>query len=233
MPQIFLTGRSKGRSNTANAISNTAMGQDVCKFMVHVPHSKRTTACSAVCLTSVNSNHTPQDDWMKAGRKGSERKRPLTNLMYCRDLWFTIGRGLEWWLELLTTYTPLGTASNYSATVSLHNSQITAPTKPLPACYVLTSRSLATASNSENSSASRAQILPSLTVVQNFLPAVPSTELDLHPFSASLAELNCTQHWTESESELLYDCRFTVNQFILAPSPLRLMTSNFSSWSLA
>jgi hypothetical protein len=30
-----------------------------------------------------------------------------------------------------------------------------------------------------------------------------------------------------SESELLYDWRFTVNQFILATSPLRLTTSNF------
>jgi hypothetical protein len=31
----------------------------------------------------------------------------------------------------------------------------------------------------------------------------------------------------ESESDLLYDRRFTVNQFVLATSPLRLTTSNF------
>jgi hypothetical protein len=31
----------------------------------------------------------------------------------------------------------------------------------------------------------------------------------------------------ESESELLYDWRFTANQFVLATSPLRLTTSNF------
>jgi hypothetical protein len=46
-------------------------------------------------------------------------------------------------------YTRLGTASSYSATAYLHNSQITtAPAKPFPACCVFTSRSLATAYNS-------------------------------------------------------------------------------------
>jgi hypothetical protein len=32
---------------------------------------------------------------------------------------------------------------------------------------------------------------------------------------------------SESEPELLYDCRFTANQFVLATRPLRLTTSNF------
>jgi hypothetical protein len=32
---------------------------------------------------------------------------------------------------------------------------------------------------------------------------------------------------SESDSELLYDWQFTVNQFVLATSPLRLMTSKF------
>jgi hypothetical protein len=31
------------------------------------------------------------------------------------------------------------------------------------------------------------------------------------------------------QSELLYDWRFTANQFVLAASPLRLTTSNFIS----
>jgi hypothetical protein len=53
---------------------------------------------------------------------------------------------------------------------------------------------MATASNSGDSSASRPQVLPSPTLVQNFLPSVPSTELDRYLFSASLAELNYTQH---------------------------------------
>jgi hypothetical protein len=43
-------------------------------------------------------------------------------------------------------YTPLGTTSNYGTTANLHTLQITrAPAKLFPACYVLTSRSLATA----------------------------------------------------------------------------------------
>jgi hypothetical protein len=35
------------------------------------------------------------------------------------------------------------------------------------------------------------------------------------------------------ESELLYDCRFTAHQFVLAASHLRLTTSNFifNLWS--
>jgi hypothetical protein len=52
-------------------------------------------------------------------------------------------------------YTQLGTTSNYSAIANLHTSQITAATtKSSPACYVFTSRSLVTASNSGDSSAS-------------------------------------------------------------------------------
>jgi hypothetical protein len=57
----------------------------------------------------------------------------------------------------------------------LHNSQITtAPAKPFLACCVFTRRSLATATNSGDSSASRAQVVPSPTPVQNCLPAISS-----------------------------------------------------------
>jgi hypothetical protein len=57
-------------------------------------------------------------------------------------------------MDSLTTYTPLGTTSNYSATANLHNLQIvTAPTKNFPPCCFFTSRSLETASNSGDSSA--------------------------------------------------------------------------------
>jgi hypothetical protein len=58
----------------------------------------------------------------------------------------------------------------------------TVPAKPFPACCVFTNRSLTTASNSEDSSASRAQVVPSPTLDQNCLPAIPSTELDRHLF---------------------------------------------------
>jgi hypothetical protein len=50
-------------------------------------------------------------------------------------------------------HTQLGTACNYSAIANLHNSQITtAPSEPFIACFVFTSRSLAAASSSGDSS---------------------------------------------------------------------------------
>jgi hypothetical protein len=69
-------------------------------------------------------------------------------------------------------HTWLRTTSNCSATANLHNSQITtAPAKPFPACYVFTGHSLAMASNSGDSSASRAQVLSSQPSMQNCLTA--------------------------------------------------------------
>jgi hypothetical protein len=65
-------------------------------------------------------------------------------------------------------YTPPEATSYYSAIANLHNLQITtAPTKLFLACCVFTSRSLATASNRGDSSASRAQDLFSQPPVQN------------------------------------------------------------------
>jgi hypothetical protein len=76
-------------------------------------------------------------------------------------------------------YTPLITTRNYSATANLHTLQFTtAPAKPFPACCVLTIRSLATSSNSGGSSASRAEVLSSPTLLQNCLPAVSSETLN-------------------------------------------------------
>jgi hypothetical protein len=75
--------------------------------------------------------------------------------------------GLDWWIDLLTTYAH-GTTSNYSAIANLHTSQITtASAKYFPACCVFTSLSLATASNSGDSSASHAQVLSSQPSVRN------------------------------------------------------------------
>jgi hypothetical protein len=57
------------------------------------------------------------------------------------------------------SYTPLRTTSNYSAIANLQTLQIaTAPAKHFQACCVFTNRSLSTASNSEDSSASLAQV---------------------------------------------------------------------------
>jgi hypothetical protein len=67
-------------------------------------------------------------------------------------------------------YTRLGTTSDYSATANCHNSQITtARAKPFLSCCVFTSRSLAAASNSGDSSAPRAQVLSLQTPILNSL----------------------------------------------------------------
>jgi hypothetical protein len=59
-------------------------------------------------------------------------------------------------------YIRLGTTSNYSATTNINNSQIIAAySKPFPACCIFTGCSLAAASNSGDSLASRAQVLSS------------------------------------------------------------------------
>jgi hypothetical protein len=64
-------------------------------------------------------------------------------------------------------YTRLVSTSNYSATANFHNSQITTATaKPFTSLLCLRSRSLATASNSGHSSASRDQVLSSQPPLQ-------------------------------------------------------------------
>jgi hypothetical protein len=81
-------------------------------------------------------------------------------------------------------YTRLGTTSNYSATANLHNSQITrAPVRPFPAWSVFTSLSVATASNSGDSSASCTQVL-------SLQPPMPNSALNSQLKYSSTAELN-------------------------------------------
>jgi hypothetical protein len=68
-------------------------------------------------------------------------------------------------------FTRLGATSNYNAIADLHTLQIpTATAKPFPACCVFTSRSLVTASNSGDYSASRAQVLSLQTPIRNSTP---------------------------------------------------------------
>jgi hypothetical protein len=84
----------------------------------------------------------------------------------CVDLQI-YGVSIGEWMYWPLTHTTQNT-SNFSANANLHNFQITpAPAKLFPACCVFTSRSLATASNSEDSSAIRSQVLSSQTPVQN------------------------------------------------------------------
>jgi hypothetical protein len=71
-------------------------------------------------------------------------------------------------MDLLTTYThhsELGAITALLLTSTLYKSQD--PLRLSPACCVFISRSLATASNSGDSSASRAQVLPSSRVELN------------------------------------------------------------------
>jgi hypothetical protein len=90
---------------------------------------------------------------------------------------------------ILDLLTPLRTTRNYSATAHLHALLFTTATaKPFTACCVLTSRSLATASNSGDSSASRAQVLLSQRPVQNSCQFPPNCQLSrYHPFSIILS----------------------------------------------
>jgi hypothetical protein len=102
-------------------------------------------------------------------------------------------------------YTPLGTTSNYSCRWSPHSQIITAPARSSPACYVFNSRSLATASNSGDSS--RAQILSSQSSLQNStlnwqLPGWRPVHTILLVFSSQAdIQLTTLRQLTGSESE--------------------------------
>jgi hypothetical protein len=129
--------------------------------------------------------------------------------------------GMDWWIDLLTTYTHHSKLHILTVLSLISTLQKSLHTKSSPACSVFSSRRLVTALNNGDSSAS---LLTSL--LSSIYPTTElSTELQRNLFSAYLAELN--SQLTGSESELLYDWRFTANQFALATSPLRSTTSNF------
>jgi hypothetical protein len=122
--------------------------------------------------------------------------------------------------------TPLGTTSSYySATADLYTSQFTtAPAKPFPACCVLISRSLATASNGGDSSPFRAQVLLSQPPVQ--------TSLSIHcQLSNSSIQFSvATAKYLAAISSLLSNCHLKRLSY-----PLSIITSaglGFSLYSL-
>jgi hypothetical protein len=126
------------------------------------------------------------------------RQSCCNNIVTCLGMCY-YRRGMDWILDLLT---PLGTTRNYSAAVNLHTLQITtAPAKAIPACCVLTSRSLAAASNSGYSSASRAQVLLSQPPVQSSTALSSSSVISLHFFRYIIAALP-TYHCSPSEISL-------------------------------
>jgi hypothetical protein len=128
---------------------------------------------------------------------------------------FDYRRGLDWWIDLLTTYThhsELQAVTTPPLISTIHKS----PQHPLslfPASCVITSRFLATASDSEDSSAQCSL---------RYCPAnIP------HLFSASLVELKSQLTQSESKSNLLCDWRFTASQFVLMSSPWSPTTRDF------
>jgi hypothetical protein len=62
----------------------------------------------------------------------------------------------------------------------------------------------------------------------NSIPISPAKRSD----SITLRAIPVIPSRSESESELLYDWRFTTNQFVLATSPVRLTTNTFFNWTL-
>jgi hypothetical protein len=93
--------------------------------------------------------------------------------------------------------------NNYNTIADFHTLQITTVyAKDFPACSAFTRHVLVTA----------------LTMAITLLPCSSSLR------TAAPFQLNYS---SESESELLYDWRFTAKQFVLATSPLRFTTTNF------
>jgi hypothetical protein len=66
---------------------------------------------------------------------------------------------------------------------------------------------------------------PSFVFPNGPQPQLPAS----HRNSSQLISPSSPLSNSESESESLYDCQFTANQFVLATSPLKLTTSIFST----
>jgi hypothetical protein len=126
----------------------------------------------------------------------------LTSSILSR-VWVDHDEILDWLLDLLTTLTYIVITLNYSSIANLHTLWITtAYAKSFPAGSVFTSSCLVKASDKCYSSAS---VVKSCLNGGSLLAAQSS----------------------KSKSELLYDWRFTANQFVLASSPLRPTARHF------
>jgi hypothetical protein len=88
-------------------------------------------------------------------------------------------RGLHWWTDLLTIYTYESELQAVTAPPLIPTTHKPSqhPLSLFPACCVFTRRSLATASKSGDSSASRAQVLCSQPPVQNSTKLIARTVL--------------------------------------------------------
>jgi hypothetical protein len=79
-------------------------------------------------------------------------------------------RGINWWTDLLTTYTHHSELQVITVLLLISTIYQSLHTKSSPPCSVSNSCSLATASNSGDSSASSSQVLSSQPPVQNSTP---------------------------------------------------------------
>jgi hypothetical protein len=96
-------------------------------------------------------------------QKSSEYVKITEVTIYvCRYRW-----GMDWWMDLLTTYTHHSELQVITALSLISTLYKSLHAMSSPACSVLISHSLAMASNSGDSSASRAQFLSSQPPMQN------------------------------------------------------------------
>jgi hypothetical protein len=140
-------------------------------------------------------------------------------------------------MALLITYTHHTEQQVITALslISKLNKSLHHPLSLFPACCIFISRSLATVSNSGDSSASLAQVLFHSLLLQILILNILSADNKLSgwwPFRINL--LSSLHRLTfnrlgQSQSQLLYDWRFTANQFVLPTSPLRLTNRIFIS----
>jgi hypothetical protein len=146
---------------------------------------------------------------------------------------------MDWILDLLTTCTQNSELRviTAQALISTHYKSPQHPLRQFPACCVFNSCSLTTASNSGDSSASRAQVLLSHPPVQKSCQMPQLTN-----YALTIAEINWTykpstdsQLSTQSNSKLLYELWITANQLVFESIPLRLTTTGiyFFKWTLA
>jgi hypothetical protein len=107
-------------------------------------------------------------------------------------------------------YTRLGTTSHYSATANSHNSQTTtASAKPFTACCVFNSSSLAMASNSGESSASRVHVVTVRRISRNW--TLVDCHLNCSASSFQLSFQSSTQLSTLNWTQPAWGPRYTAS----------------------
>jgi hypothetical protein len=124
------------------------------------------------------------------------------------------------WLDLLTPYTQhseLHIITALSLTYTIYSSLLQTLMS-----LVFTSRVLATHLGQSHCHCNTHKLFFSQP---NYFLAIV---FDCHLKRASVNSMTTTHSLSKSKSNLFYDWRFTTNQFVMASSPLRLTTGDFS-----